>query len=137
MRMLLNHTPALAQIGQPRLPPTQAEIDDVFHIDWALGTGNLDSSAYLEFLLVRSSACPECALAEDVVGCMRQLRMRQLRLNRLRCRPRVRARRSRHRHGGSRERSPPSDDGGGGGSDGPPPPPPSRSRASFVAGRPR
>jgi hypothetical protein len=72
--------------------------------------------------------CPcECAFAEDVVGCMRRLR-----LSRLRYRPRARARR-RQRRGGSRsERSPPSDDDGG--SSDPPPPPSPPSPARDIAG---
>jgi hypothetical protein len=114
----------LPEITATALPPTQEEIarasDDEFRIHWSWGTVDFEASAYLEFLLVRSSACPECALAEDVGGCMR--RLSQLRVSRLRCRPRARARRRRRRHGGSRgERSPPSDDGDGDG--GPPPAP--------------
>lgn len=139
--MLLNFilAPAPAQLGQARLPPTQEEIDDVFHIDWALGTGSLDSSAYLNFLLVRSSLCPECALADDVAGCMRRLR-----LVRLRSRPRAaRARRSRQGHGGRRGGDGGRDDGGGGSSDGgssddggPPPPRSGAPRVLDHGGRP-
>jgi len=56
-----------------------------------------------------------CICAISVTGCMR--------------RPRARARRSRQRHGGSRERGPPGDDGGGGD-------PPPRSRHADAGRRP-
>src|SRR5262245_31773613 len=111
-------------LGQVCLPPTQEEIarasEDAFRIFWSLGIVDFEAAAYLEFLLARDSTlrfCPcECAFAEDVVGCMRRLR-----LSRLRCRPRARARRRRHSSGRSERGPPPDDDGGGGGDgDGPP-----------------
>jgi len=107
-----------------RPPPTQAEIarasEDAFRISWSLGTVDIEATAYLEFLLAWDSAlrfCPcECAFAEDVVGCMRRLR-----LSRLRYRPRVRARRRQRRSARSCERGPPDDGGGSDDGDGPGP----------------
>ena len=120
-----------------RLPLTQEEIAwavEDFRVYWSLPTGDIEAPAFLELLLasdvLRFCAC-ECAFAEDVTKCIRD-RMRQLRLNSLRRRPRARARRSRQRHGGRRcERGPPgSDDGSSDGGSGPP----ARLAASHVRG---
>src|SRR5215510_11601284 len=111
----------LPEITAAALPPTKEEIArasaDAFRVYRLLGIIDAEAATLLEWLLVQDSAlrfCPcECAFAEDVVGCMRRLR-----LSRLRYRPRARARR-RQRHSGSRcERGPPGDDDGGDG-DGP------------------
>ena len=55
------------------LPRTQEEIacaaEDVFRIDWPFNFGSLDSASHLKFLIVCTSVCPECALANDMVAC--------------------------------------------------------------------
>ena len=132
--MLLSEITVDPPGGQARLPLTREEIAqavDGFRVYWTLRTGDVEASAFLEMLLASNSlrfcACA-CAFADDVAGCMRELRLAPLR-----CRPRARARR-RQRHGGSRcERSPPSDDGDGD----PLPPPRSLARRALECGRAR
>src|SRR5262249_37635568 len=100
-----------------RPPPTQAELarasEDAFRISWSLDTVDIEATAYLEFLLARDLVLRgfcrcECAFAEEVVGCVRRLR-----LSRLRHRPQARARRRQRCSAGGCERAPPGDDGDG------------------------
>jgi hypothetical protein len=132
--MLLSEITVDPPGGQARLPLTREEIAqavDGFRVYWTLRTGDVEASAFLEMLLASNSlrfcACA-CAFADDVAGCMRELRLAPLRY---RPRPRPRARRSRQGHGGSRrERGPPGSDDDGGGD------PPSRSAAPRIGARP-
>lgn len=81
--MLLSEITVDPPGGQARLPLTREEIAqavDGFRVYWTLRTGDVEASAFLEMLLASNSLrfCA-CAFADDVAGCMRELRLAPLR----------------------------------------------------------